>query len=181
MKHEIALLVHRLHLPGDDLVLGIDLGLEGQQVGAIALRIARIPGAQRLAHRPGDHQRLGWSQPDMGIHPFVMVPLVPVMIMAFMLLIGRLLMPGLLAVVEQRHALDPGQGQHMGMLGQRLGHEAFQLRADPHHQISLVDAANVGRAQGEVVGGGAGRQQHLGFTHAVGDGSGNETERFDGG
>ena len=59
----------------------------------------------------------------------------------------------------------------MGMLGQRFGHEAFQLGTDPDHQVGLIDVANIGGAQGEIMGRGAGRQQHLGLAYAVGDGT----------
>ncbi len=69
----------------------------------------------------------------------------------------------------------------MGMPSQWLGHETFQFRADPHHQAGVVDAADVGRTQGKIVGGGAGRQQHRGLAYAVGDRRRDEAEGLDGG
>ena len=105
-------------------------------------------------------------------------------IMATVLMGGMLMlaimMGALGRVVEQRHPGHLGQGHHMGMTGQRLGHEAFQLGADPDHLIGLVDGANIRWAQGKIMGRGAGGQQYLGFTHPFRDGGGDEAQGFDG-
>ena len=87
--------------------------------------------------------------------------IVIIMVMGIVTILSR--------VVEQRHPLNLSQGQSMGMIGQRLGHKTFQLWANPHHQIGTVDAANIGRAQGKIVGRGAGGQQYLGLAHPVSD------------
>ena len=84
-------------------------------------------------------------------------------------------------VVEQGHARHLSQGQRMGVLCKRLCHETFQLGADPHHQIGVIDAANIGGAQGKVMGRSAGRQQYPGLTHAIGDGGRDKAKGFDGG
>ena len=108
-----------------------------------------------------------------------------IVLMGCVVMVVVVMMSGILAalsrVVEQRHPRNLGQGQLVGMLGQRLGHETFQLGADPHHQIGVIDAANIGRTQGEVVGRGAGWQQDFGLAHAIRDGRRDKTQGFDGG
>ena len=123
----------------------------------------------------------------MGIDPFVMMSLMPFIMVTVLVgsMIVIIMVMGtvtiLSRVVEQRHPLNLSQGQSMGMIGQRLGHKTFQLGANPHHQPSTVDAANIGRAQGKIVWRGTGRQQYLGLAHPVSDRRGNEAKGLDGG
>ncbi|MNV73734.1 hypothetical protein D3C71_1669030 [compost metagenome] len=67
----------------------------------------------------------------MGIHPLVVMPLMTFIVVIVLMncVIMVVMMSGILAalsrVVEQRHPRNLGQGQLVGMIGQRLGHETF--------------------------------------------------------
>ena len=101
-----------------------------------------------------------------------------VMVMVMVMVGGT----GRFAKVAQLQAIELLYGQRRGRAtGQRLGEEAFQVRADPVEQLGLLQLAHVRGAQGKVVRRGARRQQHLGLPEAVLYGGGNQLQWLDAG
>ena len=183
VEYEVPLLVHRFHLPGDHPVSGIDLGGKRGQIGLVARLVGRILLAQLAGDSAGNHLGLHRSKPDMGIDPFMMMTFMPfiAMVMSRMVIVLMAIVAILGRVVEQRHTRHLGQGQDMGVIGQRLAHEPLQLGADPDHQIGLPDLAYIGGTQREVVGRSAGWQQDFRLTHTFRDRRGNKAQGLDGG